>query len=182
MPDEALVRAVNGGDQRAYEQLILRHQDMVARFIWRLVPVPEDREEVCQDVFVKAYMNLSKFKFDAKFSTWLYSIAYRTAISFLRKRKYETEEFEDNDPAPGTLADEVEDEETARLVQREISRLDPEERGIVTLYHVQGCGVDEIAEIMARPAGTIKSILFRVRKKLKQRLQSSLGERENEGA
>lgn len=181
MSDEALIRAVTGGDTRAFEQLVLRHESTVAKFIWRLVPMDEDREEVCQDVFVKVYMNLDRFKFDSKFSTWLYSIAYRTAISFLRKRKYEFEELEEQFETGQSTQNDVEDSEIGVLLAGEIRKLGIDECTIVTLFHVQGCGVDEIAGIMGKPPGTIKSILFRVRKKLKDRLMPVLGDLEGFG-
>jgi len=181
MSDETLIRAVTGGDTRAFEQLVQRHESMVAKFIWRLVPMNEDREEVCQDVFVKVYMNLDRFKFDSKFSTWLYSIAYRTAISFLRKRKYEFEELEEQFDTAQSTQNDVEDSEIGVLLAGEIRKLGIDERTIVTLFHVQGCGVDEIAGIMGKPPGTIKSILFRVRKKLKDRLMPVLGDLEGFG-
>ncbi|MEX0941008.1 MAG: sigma-70 family RNA polymerase sigma factor [Pseudomonadales bacterium] len=172
--DAELIKAVTGGDQRAFERLILRYQDAVARFIWRLVPSPEDREEVCQDVFIKVFMNLHQFKSDSKFSTWLYSIAYRTAISSARKKRPQFDKFEEH-PDEGRGPEAVgEGEELSRLLSREIARLDVEERAIVGLYHLQECGIDEIAGIMEKPSGTIKSILFRVRKHLKDRLSLQL--------
>lgn len=175
--DVALIKAVTGGDQRAFEQLVVRYQDSVARFIWRLVPSGEDREEVCQDVFIKVYLNLHKFNFNSKFSTWLYSIAYRTAVSAGRKKQYQFDELEDlPDEGRGAQAmvEDVENEELSQLLASEIARLDVDERAIVTLFHIQECGIEEIAGIVGRPPGTIKSILFRVRRRLKDRLSTTL--------
>ena len=59
--DDELVRQTLKGNHRAYEFLVARHQDSVARYIWRMIPSTEDREEICQDVFVKVYLNLNKF-------------------------------------------------------------------------------------------------------------------------
>lgn len=175
MSDEALIRSVLAGNQRACEQLVRRHQDMVARFVWRLVPSTEDREEVCQDVFLKAFMSLHTFKFDSKFTTWLYSIAYRTAVSRLRSRRHDADELPEDLMADETVAGEVETAEVAALLEQAISRLDVEERGILTLYHISGCGIPEIAIIFGKPEGTIKSILFRVRQRLKERLMPVIG-------
>lgn len=173
LPDEALVKAVIDGNDRAYEELIRRYQDAVAGFVWRLVPVAEDREEVCQDVFMKAYANLAGFRFGSKFSTWLYTIAHRTAISRMRRKRYEVESF-DEEVWPDEAGVDASDEQIARLLNREIGKLDEEERSIISLFHLQGCAVDEISEIVNRPSGTVKSILFRVRKKLKDRLAPQL--------
>lgn len=168
--DEALIRAVIAGELRAFETLVRRHQDMVARFVWRIVRVEEDREEVCQDVFLKVYRNLAHFKFDSKFTTWLYSIAYRTAVSHTRGRRARTEPLTGEEPDGRSMEGEVVAGQISRYVARAIGALSVDERSIVTLFHVQGCGVEEIGEIMSKPVGTIKSILFRARKKMKDGL------------
>jgi RNA polymerase sigma-70 factor (ECF subfamily) len=115
-------------------------------------------------------MNLDRFKFDSKFTTWLYTIANRTAISFLRKKQYIFEPVEDNQDSGIRLDRDLESEDISRLIGAEIQNLAVEERAVVTLHHVQGCSVDEISGILEKPSGTIKSILFRVRKKLKDRI------------
>lgn len=170
-PDETLIEATLAGQDRAYEVLVQRYQDMVARFVFRIVPAAQDREEVCQDVFFKAYTRLGSFKFDAKFSTWLYSIAYRTAISHLRRRRHDVETLDEEPPGEASLERDRSAAEIAAVVNAELARLPVEERGMVTLYHLQGCGIEEISQIMDKPPGTIKSILFRVRKKLKDRIE-----------
>ena len=169
-----LIQAVLEGDLRAYEQLVLRHQDMVAHFVWRMVPQEQDREEVCQDVFLKVYLNLHKFRFEAKFTTWLYSIAYRVAVSSLRRRKAAIDDVAQQEPAGGALEADVMDAEISQMIASEIDRLSLDERSIVTLFHIQECSVDEIAAIVDKPAGTVKSLLFRARTKMKDRLKRRL--------
>lgn len=173
--DEDLIRSAVAGDVAAFEQLVLRYQDAVARFIWRLVPDAADREEVCQEVFLKLYLKLDRFRADSKLSTWLYTIAWRQAVSFLRKRDYPVRDYPvDSDSRVEEdgrwLEDELGDDEVGRLVARELSKLGLEERSIVTLFHIQECSIEDISTIVGRPAGTIKSILFRVRKKMKDEL------------
>jgi len=175
-PDEELVRQTLLGDTRAFEFLVARHQDSVAKYIWRLIPSSEDREEICQDVFVKVYFSLNKFRFDSKFSTWLYKISWRTALTFLRKKRLSMSsignELIDEFASGEKDLESVSDEERIRLIiEREIGRLKPDERSIVTLFHLQELGIEEIAEIVEKPAGTIKSILHRVRHKLKTQLK-----------
>jgi RNA polymerase sigma-70 factor (ECF subfamily) len=175
-PDDELVRRALQGDSQAFEFLVARHQDSVARYIWRMVPSSEDREEICQDVFVKVYFNLNKFRFDSKFSTWLYKISFRTALSFLRKKKLPmssigdelVEEFASEDKALESVSDET---RVRLIIDREVSKLKLDERSIVTLFYLQEVGIDEIAEIVEKPAGTVKSILHRVRQKLKSQLK-----------
>ena len=170
--DEKTIRDVLAGDTRAFERLVMRHQDSVGRFIYKIVPNDEDREEVCQDVFVKIFNSLHQFRFDAKFSTWLYQIAYRTAISFTRRKRLETEDYIDNHPA-GPEADPVMKNEIKNILDKELTLLKIEERTIVTLHYMQDISIDDISRIVERPSGTVKSILYRVRQKLHDRLAGS---------
>ena len=172
--DDILIKLAIAGSDAAFQRLVLRYQDLVAGLIWRLVRGNEDREEICQDIFVKVYFNLKKFRFDSKFSTWLYTVTYRTALSFLRKRRLSTEPFDDQLHA-GTVALDTQDEMTA-LLQREIAQLNIDERTVITLYHIHGCSVEEISGITDRPVGTVKNLLFRVRRKLKKRLEMKLND------
>lgn len=170
--DQDLIRKVLQGNQRAYEFLIARYQDAVAKFIWRLIPHTEDREEICQDVFVKVYFNLDKFRFDSKFSTWLYRIAWRTALTSLRKKRLPLDEsgkdFESEDRSLEAVSD---DDRLRRIIDGEISKLKIDERSIITLFHLQDTTIEEISKIIGKPEGTIKSILHRVRQKLKLSLE-----------
>ena len=173
-PDEVLARSAVKGDMAAFEQLVLRHQDAVARFIWRLVPDAADREEVCQEVFLKVYLKLGEFRAESKFTTWLYTIAWRQAVSFLRKRDYPVPDEGSLEQGGRWLEDVMGDDEVGRLVARQLAGLALEERSILSLFHVQECSIDEISVIVGRPAGTIKSVLFRVRKKMKDELTGLL--------
>lgn len=173
-PDHALIQAVLEGDLRAYEQLVLRHQDMVAHFVWRIVPQEQDREEVCQDVFLKVYLNLPKFRFESKFTTWLLSIAYRVAVSALRRNKDAAHIEMSPEPAGESLDEDAMGAQIGQLVAQEIDKLSLDERSIVTLFHLKECSVEEIAAIVGKPAGTVKSLLFRARRKMKDHLKRRL--------
>jgi len=171
-PDEDLVRQVLQGDHRAYEYLLARYQDSVAKFIWRLIPQSQDREEICQDVFVKVFFNLHKFRFDSKFSTWLYRIAWRTALTFLRRKRLPMDVLGDEPELDQASLESISDESRVRgIIDGEISKLRLDERSIITLFHLQEMSVEEISEIIGKPGGTVKSILHRVRRKLKSRLE-----------
>lgn len=170
--DESLIRRVLDGDSRAFEALMQRHQATVAKFVFRILPDERDREEVCQDVFVKAYFKLEQFRFDSKFTTWLYQVAYRSAISFKRKKRLDTVEYQDEDlPADTDLTGD--EEKIRRLLDEQLAGLKLEERSVVALHYQQDLSVDEISGIVGRPAGTIKSILHRARGKLQHALAKS---------
>ena len=184
--DKDLIERSIEGDDLAYRLLIERYQELVNTLVWRVVPNQADREEVCQDVFTKVYFNLKGFRSDSKFSTWLYSIAYRTAISSLRKRKPDTvnqdvAELEEQGLIIESLvASSTEDDDVNYRglrwedVRLELDNLGVDERTAIVLYHIHGCSIEEIATITQRPDGTVKNQLFRVRKKLRHRLERLL--------
>lgn len=192
--ERELVRNILAGDARAFEQFVGRYQNLVSHIIFRMVSHRQDREELCQEVFMKAYQHLGKFRFHARLSTWIGRIAYHAAINHLHKMKVPL--FDDEaagsvraaeardrrntlaqvsegcfgaHPTPETLAERA---EMQALVQAEIERLPPVARTILTLFHHDQLRIREIAEIMRMPAGTVKSHLFRAREKLKNRLLS----------
>jgi RNA polymerase sigma-70 factor (ECF subfamily) len=175
--DETIIRRVLDGDSRAFELLVGRYQHRVAQFIWRVVRQEQDREEVCQDVFVKVFFKLDQFRFDAKFSTWLYKVAYRSAISFNRRKRLDTLSIENDEVSllevPVTEETQNESEQIKLEIDRQMANLKLEERTIVALYYLQEMTVEEISGIVERPAGTVKSILFRVRNKLQAGIRRS---------
>src|SRR3954464_6134080 len=93
--DMDIISRVLQGDSAAYATLVERYQNFVFTIVLRYVKGREDAEEVAQDVFVKAFRALADFKGTSKFSTWLYTVATTTSISFLRKKKLETHSLDD---------------------------------------------------------------------------------------
>src|SRR3954467_10703532 len=92
--DSDIINQVVKGDQNAYATLVERYQNYVFTIVLRYVKSREDAEEVAQDVFVKAYRSLADFKGNSKFSTWLYTVATTTSITFLRKKKLEVQSLD----------------------------------------------------------------------------------------
>ena len=176
---DRLVERILAGDDGAFRQLIVQHQRLVSHIVFRLVPSEADREDICQEVFVRVYQHLDTFRFDAKLSTWIARIAYNTCLNFLEKRKLPLyDDLVDEDrPLDPAAPDEIsrpdyalEAAETGRTVQRAIERLPPVYKAIVTLFHLEQMSYSEIADIMDMPEGTVKSYLFRARKMLKDKL------------
>ena len=95
--DIALINAVLAGNTNEYAALVKRHQRFVFTLAMRFTKNREDAEEVAQDCFVKAYKALGTFKQTSKFSTWLYSIVYTTAMTFLRKKSLDTQSIHDDE-------------------------------------------------------------------------------------
>jgi RNA polymerase sigma-70 factor (ECF subfamily) len=174
--DQSLVARVIRGDAGALRALIRHHERLVSHMVGRLVKEDADREEVCQDVFLKVYEKLPEFGFQSKLSTWIATIAYRHAINHLRKQRMLYEELPDDErwqerfvdrDDPGELL-EVKDE--TEQIHRFIAMLPAQYRAIITLYHLDSMSYAEIGEIMSLPEGTVKSYLFRARNLLKEKL------------
>lgn len=182
--DRTLVSRILDGDMQAFILLIRQHERLVAHMIARLVKNDEDREELCQDVFLKVHEKLGQFTFQSKLSTWIATIAYRHAVNHLRKRKMlfseipEEEAFSNNlveESNPETLAEE---RDLDSYVMTLVDQLPGQYKVVLTLYHVEGMHYGEIGEVLSMPEGTVKSYLFRARKLLKEKVKMYLGKEE----
>lgn len=170
-----LIQRIQARDRGAFESFILEYQRLVFHIIYRMVPRAEDREDLCQDVFMKAYQNLSEFRRESKLSTWIARIAYNTCLNHLHKKKAVSIENRILDQTAGIdwsetdyLPDrQLEDRDLSLRIQDEIAGLPLQYRTAVTLFHLEDMSIEEISKAMALPEGTVKSILFRARKILK---------------
>jgi len=176
----SLVAKIIAGDTGAFKSFILQYQRLVSHIVFRMIFNQADREDICQDVFVKIYQNLKEFNFESKLSTWIAKIAYNTCINFLGKKKtpllddlISEGQSLDTCSANDTLPDEstVKNDLSFRL-RVEIEKMPVHFRTILTLYHLDEMSYNEISEIMQLPEGTVKSYLFRARRLLKRKLLS----------
>lgn len=145
--------------------------DTYGQQIVRMVGSPEDAEELTQDTFMKAFRHLSDFNGKSSFSTWLYRIAYNTALSSLRKQPNEVLSVDDrlwNNLTENEIdrALDEEDEERIEQLQRALEKLTPDERALVTLFYEEDKPIAEICHILNQTEGNIKVKLYRIRKKL----------------
>jgi RNA polymerase sigma-70 factor (ECF subfamily) len=184
--DRSLVSRVIGGEEGAFRTLIRQHERLVAHMVGRLVKEDADRQEICQDVFLKVYEKLPEFGFQSKLSTWIATIAYRHAINHVRKHRMQFEELPDDArwterfvdyEDPGELLEAK--DETAR-VQQFIDLLPAQYKAILTLYHLDSMSYAEISEVMNMPEGTVKNYLFRARNLLKEKLNKYFEKQEYE--
>lgn len=139
--------------------------------IVRMVNSEEDAEELTQDTFMKAFEHLSSFNGKSSFSTWIYRIAYNTALSFLRKKNVEQTVIDDNqwNQISDTQIDDAlnnESEEQIEKLQQALTKLTAEERALVTLFYEEEHSIQELAQILNLNEGNIKVKLHRLRKKL----------------
>ncbi len=164
------------GDHRAYGALITRYKHMVHTVVYRVLRNAMDAEEATQDVFVKAFKQLGEYNGSGKFSTWLYSIAFRTSISALRRRKEHRISIDEL----STTGQEPAEEPTLYTGDRKallawaLSKVPEEEAAILTMYYLEEMSVEEIVTVTGLGASNVKVRLHRSRKKLAEVLQHHL--------
>lgn len=160
------------GETEYFSVLLDRYSRPLYSLIVQIVGCPEDAEELLQDVFLKAYRNLSGYKRESKLSTWLYRIAYNVAISATRKKKQEFLYIEEStiNNVPDEKAHEVidlaaDEEQINRLVSA-IHHLSAEEKALITLFYYEDKSIEEISEVMKLSVSNVKVRLHRTRKKI----------------
>jgi RNA polymerase sigma factor (sigma-70 family) len=175
--EREIVSRIIKEDFRAFELLVKEYEKLVFLIISRLVKGIQDKEDICQEVFIKVYKSLHKFKFESKLSTWIASIAYLTAINHIKKYKKEREisypEGLDNFHFTNETPEQVlTKKNTSEYVNYLIAQMPLPYRTALTLYHLNDFSCKEIEEITGTPEGTVKSNLFRARKLLKEKIEA----------
>ena len=170
--DAHLVSRVLQGSPQAFRQLVQQHERLVWHMVSRVVSHPEDSEDICQEVFLRVYQKLPTFHFQSKLSTWIATIAYRTAINYVKKDKRHAQETLDQ-PLPQVAPeaqDQLEKEALYTYVHQLINKLPVHYKTVLTLFHLEEMSLAEIHEVTGMPTGTIKNYLFRARKRLKDQV------------
>lgn len=182
MDDEQLIRLSLEGDQSAFGSLVTKYKIKVYNLAFSLTHNRETADDLAQEVFLKAFMSLSSFKFKSGFGTWLYRITVNHARDFLRKAgKIQTVPFLDeqryeqmeDDPVDRRVQDDISKQRQV-LVRRILQSLPEKHRVILTLRDLQGLSYEEIAGVLRIAPGTVDSRLHRARKLLRIRLAPSL--------
>jgi RNA polymerase sigma-70 factor (ECF subfamily) len=181
MTDEQIVERVRSGETRHFEQLVSRYQDAVYGMARRFVGDAADAEDLAQEAFLRTFRGLESFKGDAKFSTWLYRIAWNLCADALRRARRPGRTATSLDDA-GDVVDEREDvaqglldTEEKRRVRRAIDGLDEIYRAVVVLLYDQKLSYEQIAAVLGVPVKTVETRLYRARRQLRESLG---GERE----
>ena len=174
----ALVQRVQSGELDAFEDLVRAHEKTVYNLALRMTGNPQDAEDMAQEAFLKAYRSLPDFRGESKFSVWLYRIVSNVCLDHLRKQSRRpasslTREDEDGEEQQLEVPDESQSPERLleqklprEAVQRGLAELPEEQRQILLLREIRGMSYEEIAETLGLEAGTVKSRIFRARKKL----------------
>ena len=175
--EQDYIRRIKKGDLAPYSFIVDKYKYMAYTIALKIVANAEDAQDIAQESFIKAYLQIQQFEGKSKFSTWLYTIVYRTAISKLKENRIETLSINgvlhENYTQDYSLSQleklQVEDEQLH--VKRAIQKLPKAEALLITLYYINENTVREICEITGLSFANIKIKLFRARKKLERELQ-----------
>lgn len=186
-PEQALIARAQAGDSEAFSQLIGGYRNRMLRTATKVVRDPEDAEDVVQQAFTAAWVNLDKFRGDSAFSTWLTRITINEGLSVLRRRKRQhveiTEQITDVTFSHDAivLADEetpekqVIKDELKHLVHQSLSVVKPAYRAAMSLRVLEDLSLEEISARLSIPVNTVKVHLFRGRQAMKAFLSQRLG-------
>ena len=176
--DIELIITILEGNTSAYGELVKRHQRFVFTLAMRYAKTREDAEEIAQDTFVKAYRGLGTFKQGSKFSTWLFTITYTTAMTFLRKKRLLTNSIDDDESAvqlenhiSSYQANGIEQRSGHVFLNQAINQLLPDDAAIITMFYKGEQSLEEIGLALNMESNTVKVKLHRARTRLKEKLQ-----------
>lgn len=187
--DAGLVKQVLGGDRGAFQILFERYYPRVKNVSYGVLGSQEDAEDVVQEAFLKAYRNLSSFRGQSSFYTWLYRIVFNLSIDYARKKYRQTEvnvsETEMFDASMNSVSAQeiplsksatpfgrMEQKEMGEAISKAIEQLSPEHKAVIILREVEGLSYNEISDIIGCSKGTIMSRLHHARKRLQKVLHS----------
>ena len=191
-PDEdaVLVRFFQKGDKAAFDKLVRKHKDKLFNLAYWFLGDYQEANDCAQEIFIKVFKSLKKFRFESAFSTWLYRIATNTCKNRLKSSAYRWKkktvslenpegsksvnpsfEVEDDSPSP---VNELEKKERLMLIQKAINALPEEQNRVVVLRDIQGLSYEEIAFITGLNLGTVKSRLARGRLELRNKLKGMI--------
>ena len=188
-PDDAedirLMGLVSTGDDRAFEDLVERHQRLVVGTVGRMLGSHSDAEDIAQQVFVRVWKNAKRYEPRAKFTTWLLKITRNLVFNELRRRsRHPAVPLQsDSDEEERTFKDEhaiapdasLLDQELQEAVDAAIAQLPETQRMAVILRRYEELSYEEIAEALEQSVSAVKSLLFRARTELRENLKRYLG-------
>ena len=180
--EHELVTKILNGDDRAFQLLVKQYQRLVWHVVAKMVHDQDDVQDISQEVFVQVYQKLESFRFDAKLSTWIATIAYRYTLNHLKKKRLDLEGIPDHADSSKAFGDDENPEKLAssadmrHFVHGLIDKLPAQYKTVLTLFHLEEFNYEEIREITGMPEGTVKNYLFRARKLLKEALKKNLGQ------
>jgi RNA polymerase sigma-70 factor (ECF subfamily) len=168
LDEQELIARILGGEQEEYRLLIDRYKDQLYRHCFYIVRDEDVAEDMTQEAFIKAFNRLGTYDpAKAAFKTWVYTIATRECLSYLRRKKPLPLEEDESLPSDAAATDQLaRDHELYQAVMN----LKPKLRTVVTLYYWHGYSYEQIASSMNVPIGSVRGWIFRAKKELKEAL------------
>ena len=172
-----LIKRIRNRDEKAFRELVDHDKDLVGSIVFRMIRYGGDREDLCQDVFVKIFENIGGFRMQSKLSTWIARITYNTCINYLEKKRpdlpgeeiLELNSLADNHTFSNAETT-VEKSSMKDIINTEVMKLPLKYRVVITMYHYSQMSYEEISSATGLAEGTVKSHIFRGRKYLKERI------------
>ncbi len=171
--ENMLVRMAQSGDRIAFGALYEMHREKVYKHLWYMVSNREDALDLTTDTFIKAMDAVESFRGDSSFLTWLFAIASRTAIDFLRKRRIKTlplSLFHSLKAKDEDIHEQMDERRKLDAIMKSLNVLSPKEKAVFVLRYVEDRSVSQTGDILDIAEGTVKALYHRAIKKLKNRL------------
>ena len=178
-----LIQGALEGDSSAFEQLVFRHQNHLYNAMVYVIGCRVEAEDVCQDAFVQAYVKLESYRGSCPFYSWLYRIAFNTAMTRLRKKRPELSldaKAEATGDEPTNESEDVGEnlfrEERSQQIHTALQTLNEDFRSVLVLRDMEGESYEDIAQILDMPIGTVRSRIHRARSMMREKLKPMLRE------
>lgn len=180
LADGELVQSAIDGREMSFEELVRRYQRPIAAYVYRMVGDYDAALDLTQEVFIKVYNSLTRYRSEFKFSTWIYKIAHNAAIDHLRRHAVRDQALTTGIDGERrevlienrrlTPEQESERKERRSEIESVVQLLPAAYRELIVLRHSQDLSYDEIAEVTGLPLGTVKNRLFRARESMRDHL------------
>lgn len=178
--DLRLIELTLAGNKEAFGELVLKYQDRLFGTLVHMLGSLEDARDAVQEAFLSAYEKLGSFRQESSFYSWLFRIAYNSAISSRRRERGFRQSLDDRKSLTGTEppdlsptvdpASQIQSEESQQQVRQALNELGPEYRDAIILKEIEGLRYDEISELLNCPIGTVRSRIHRARQLLRDKL------------
>ena len=172
--DEEIAAIVQSGDLESFSFLVERYEKKLKRYAKKFLANPEDINDIAQEIFIKAYVNIKSFDIDKKFSPWIYRIAHNELVNMLKKKEKSPLPFFDADtlfPHPVSKEEtdkKTKEDEIKKVLDKCLKKIHPKYREPLLLFYMEELSYNEIAEIMRVPISTVGVRLKRGKKMLKK--------------
>lgn len=164
-----------------FREIVDHYAPQVYRHALSLLRTHEDAEEAAQDVFLRIHRALPQFRGDAKLTTWIWRITVNVCLTRLKKKRLPTRSLDDDPPeitADETPLTELLSRNTREQLESAMTKIPPAQASALLMYYTEGLSYREIAEVLGVPDGTVATLLFRGRERLRRILRKGMEERE----